>query len=379
MSCDCLLILPILFYRFIVWVTPNCFEETHIHRESFSVQLQWTYSNEGGWYSDFYRTSISTRDTFYVLLGLRLRKLGEANVEKFVRRLCKNMNTKGQVPSMFRRSWCSGETPIYKSNDIDIVDSNAFFLILVWWMCEKDSNKMNKELYLYCQRAFRCLENNQCTNTMYEPVGASWETTRQHDGYLLLTNVLTIQAIRSMELLAMIRKDTVLQASCVDKHGKFLQKWQPELYRTQEVLPRILAVHWAMVPSNFLLSFNQELHADWIPLRTAGPIIDRTTFKSWIKGKSDMHTTVVWPFVGFLWIAILAKRMKMDLARTWWASYIEFHYPQTLYNIYSKETGKPIHRAFLKALPAHSMTISMYLAANQSISGFSTYNQSQSV
>lgn len=379
MSCECLLFLPILFYRFIVWMIPCCFKYTHRHREAFDIQLQWTHSNDGGWYSDFYRKSISTRDTFYVLFGLRLRKLGEVNVEKFVQRLSENMNTKGQVPSMFIPSWYSGENPVYKLDDIDTVDSNAFFLIMVWWMCEKDYTKMNKGLYLYCQRAFRWLENNQCTNTMYEPIGASWETTRQHGGYLLLTNVITIQAIRSMELIAMIQKDTILQEACVEKHGKFIQKWQPELYRTQEVLPRILAVHWGMVPSNFLLSFNQELQATWIPLRTAGPVVDKTTFSSWVRGRSDMHTTVVWPFVGFLWISILAKRMKMDLARTWWASYIEFHYPQTLYDMYSKETGLPIHRAFLKASPVHSVTISMYIAANHSISGLAGCKQSQSV
>ena len=374
-----MLIFPIFFCRFVVWMTPCCFKHTHRHRHAFDVQLQLTHSKDGGWYSNFYRRNINTRDTFYVLFGLRLRKLGEVNVEKFVRRLAGHMNTKGQVPSGFIPSWYSGENPIYKLNEIDIVDSNAFFLIMVWWMCEKDSEKMDKGMYLYCQRAFRWLESHQCNNTMYEPIGASWETTRHHDGYLLLTNIIVIQAIRSMELIAMIQKDTVLQASCVERHGKFIQKWQPELYRTQEVLPRILAVHWSMVPSNFLLSFNQELQATWIPLRTAGQIIDKTTFYSWVRGASDMHTTVVWPFIGFLWISILAKRMKMDIARTWWASYIEFHYPQTLYDMYSKETGLPVRRAFLKASPTHSVTISMYLAANQAICGLPVLNQNQSV
>jgi len=367
---ECICTLPIFFLRFFVWMTPCCFKHKHRHKHAVDVQLQLTLSKLGGWYSSYYRDSIHTRDTFYVLLGLRLRRKGQKELEKFLQRLADNMSNEGQVPARFTYSWWRGEQTHYTSliKQVPIIDSNIFFLVMVWWLHEKNP-RMIKGLYLHCQRAYNWLETYLYDDIIHEPNDASWETTLKHKGYTLLTNILAIQAIRSMELIAMVQKDTLLQEACVERHGKFVTKWQPELYRTQEVLPRILAIHWSIITGNFLLSFNQELQSTWVPLRTSGPVVDEVTSYAWKRGRSDMHTTVVWPFVGFLWIAILTKRMKTGLAKKWWDSYIDFHHPQTLYDMYSKETGMPIHRAFLTAVPTHSVTISMYMAASQAISG----------
>ena len=103
---------------------------------------------------------------------------------------------------------------------------------------------------------------------------------------------------------------------CIQRYGKFIEKLQPQLYRTQEVLPRILGICWNMVPDAFLPSFNQDIDSNtWIPLRTDGPVEIATTMRSMILGRSDIHTQIIWPFVGFLWIIILEKEDTMNLQK----------------------------------------------------------------
>ena len=369
MDClECMKIIPILIIRFIVWFFPYCFKHSPPRHLNLDVQLQMTHSRQGGWYSGYYRHSVSVRDSFYVLLGLRLRKRGFKELILFVERLAEDINSKGQVPGRYEYSWFTGETPCYTSGckNIPEVDANIYFLIMAGWLYEHKP-KMIKQLYLNFQRAYHWLNVYHCQDTLYEPLDASWENTLNHKGHLLLTNIIFIHAIRSMELIAMVNKDKKFQDKCVEKHGTYIAKWQPELYRTQEVLPRILGVYWNMVPASFLMSFNQSLPAPHIPLRTMGPIKTKKTFHSRIRGRSDLHDTVLWPFLGFLWISILAERMKKDVAKGWWASYTEFHKPKILYDIYSSENKEPISRAFLKSTPTHSVTISMYMSARHLI------------
>jgi|TARA_B110000967_G_C18850939_1_gene544580 hypothetical protein len=282
------------------------------------------------------------------------------------------MNRNGQVPARFHAHWWKGEVPHYRSiiKKEPVVDSNMYFIILLWILHEHRPGA-TKELYLTAQRAFKWLEKHVAADTFYEPVGSSWETTREHNGQLILTNVLMTQAIHSMELIALVNQDNRTKDKCIKLHKRFVQKWQPELYRTQEVLPRILAVYWNIVPSTFIMSFNQEITTIFVPLRTDGPIQYKKTFRSWIRGRDDMHSDIIWPFVGFLWIMVLAKRMRRELAQHWWSSYMEFDAPRTLHNIYS-ETGKPIRRAFLRSEAAHAATISLFFAAKKYIGELET-------
>jgi hypothetical protein len=309
------------------------------------------------------------RDTFYVLLGLKLRKRGFKELILFIQRLADDMNSKGQVPCRYEYSWFYGDTPCYlsKRSEIPEIDANIYFLIMAGWLVEPGETKILRSLFLNFQRAYEWIDVYHCQDTIYEPLDASWEYTLNHKGHLLLTNIIYIQAIRSMELIAMVNKNNELLKTCQIKHGIYIEKWQPELYRTQEVLPRILGVYWNMVPYNFLMSFNQSLPATLVPLRTNGPIKTKKTFHSWIRGKSDLHDTIIWPFIGFLWISILAEKMKKDVARGWWASYTEFHKPKILYDIYYHDTLMPINRAFLKAKPTHAVTVSMYTTAKHLI------------
>lgn len=374
MNCfECLKIIPILFFRWLVWMTPYCFKPANPPNHSPEIQLQLTHSRNGGWYSGYYRHTIDVRDTFYVLLGLKLRMRGFKELITFVERLAFDMNAEGQVPcrydySWYGVSWHGTETPAFKSKRTKTskIDANIYFLIMIGWLYDSKP-KLVKRLYLHCQRAYKWLETFQCQNIIYEPEDASWENTLKHPGHLLMTNVIYIQAIRSMELLAMVNRDNVLMQECVSKHTDYIRKWQPELYRTQEVIPRILAIYWNMVPSTFLMSFNQELSPPWVPLRTHGPITVSKTFHSWIRGMSDLHDTVAWPFVGFLWMAVLATKMKKDIAKGWWDSYNEFHRQKTIYDIYCMKTGKIINRAFIKSTPTHAVTLSMYIAAKELI------------
>ena len=365
---SCYLCTPFIFlFRCCVAISPCCFKHRVKLTEPFDVQLQLNRRRSGGYFTNYYRTRITTRDTFYTLLGLKLRNKFKEDTIKYVERLAKHMTASGQVPAGFYTSWLD-EHPFYVTNNVPIVDSNLFFLMMTWWCCEHYENRV-KKLFLHCQRAWNWIDTYISNQTMHEPIGASWEFTRKHEGYTLLTNILLIQAIRSMEMMFCINKDQYNHQLFVKKHKAFITKWVPEIYKTQETLPRILAVYWNMVPAEFIDSFNQELQCSYIPLRTAGPIQDKTTFDAWVYGQSDLHTTVVWPWIGFLWICVLSTRNKRNIAQSWWTSYMEHHHARTLYSVYSKETGLPIRRAFLKAMPAHSVTLSMHLAAHQYIHG----------
>jgi hypothetical protein len=54
-----------------------------------------------------------------------------------------------------------------------------------------------------------------------------------------------------------------------------------------------------------------------------------------------------------------------DIAASWWTSYMEFHNPNNLYDIYDQKTGKPVRRAFLKGHASHALTIAAWLAARE--------------
>lgn len=364
----CFVCMPFIFlFRCIVAILPDCVGYRVKLSEPFDVQLQLNKKRNGGYFTNYYKTRIATRDTFYTLFGLKLRDKGKENAIQYVERLAKHMTASGQVPAGFFTSWLD-EHPFYMFQNVPVVDANLFFVIMVWW-CYEDYEKRVKKLFLHCQRAWHWIDTYISLKTMHEPIGASWEFTRKHEGSILLTNVLLIQAIRSMEMIHLVNKDQHNHHIFVNKHSTFLTKWVPEIYKTQETLPRILAIHWNMVPREFIDSFNQELQSTYVPLRTAGPVKDVITFEAWMYGQADLHTAVVWPWVGFLWICVLAKRQKRNLAQSWWASYMEYHHRRTLYSIYSKETGLPLRRAFIKAMPAHSVTLSMHLAAHQYIHG----------
>lgn len=293
---------------------------------------------------------------------------GIEELKLFVKRLTDDMNTKGQVPSSYYGHWFRGELPRYRSNfeEVPIVDSNMFYIILLWEMHEKEISV--DKYYISAQRAYQFLDKYVAEDTFYEPKGASWESTREHNSHLLLTNVIMARTIRCMELLALINKDIKTKDLCIQRYGNFIEKLQPQLYRTQEVLPRILGICWNMVPDAFLPSFNQDIESNtWIPLRTNGPVEITTTTRSMILGRSDMHTEIIWPFVGFLWIIILEKRGYHQLAKKWWISYMDFHSPRTIHNMYCPYTGKPIRRAFVQSEPMHVSTISLYFAARHRI------------
>jgi hypothetical protein len=291
----------------------------------------------------------------------------------FVYRLSENMNRKGQVPCAWKPHWWSGEEPQYRSNvkEVPVIDSNMFFIILIWELYERlqDAETLKgeiTELYLPAQRAFKWLGKYIANDTLYEPVDSSWETSIEHRGHLLLTNIIMVKAIRAMELMAITHRDDRVKKKCIKLYDKFIQKWQPELYRTQECLPRILGVYWNLVPETFLASFNQEIQSKeytWIPLRAQGPVQTKNTYYSIVRGTSDLHTEIIWPFVGFLWIHVCAKRLKKDMAFHWWESYMDFHAPRTLHDIYEPSSGKPVRRAFLKAEGTHAATISMFFSA----------------
>lgn len=369
MDCfECMSILPIFILRFIVWATPCLFKHQTHFKSTLEGQLLTSRSRRGGWWSGANRVSIDVRDSFFVFLGLLHRQMGAQELRQFVYRLSEDMNRKGQVPARYTPHWWKGEMPHYNSEikEQAVVDSNMYFIILIWLLNEIDSGS-TEELYISAQRAFKWLIKHVAEDTFYEPIDSSWETTRKHNGHLLLTNVIMTKTIHCMELIALVNKDTRTKDKCLNMHKKFMQKWQAELYRTQEVLPRILGVYWNIVPPQFLMSFNQELNTIFIPLRTEGPIKISKTFRSWVRGRDDMHTDIIWPFVGFLWIMTLGKQMKREAATHWWTNYLEFQSPRTLHNIYCPDTGKPIRRAFLRAEAMHAPTLSLCLAAKYCI------------
>lgn len=370
MNCLDVCCLPFIYiYRCIIWMCPCMFNIRYSSYEPFDIQLQNNRCREGGWFTDDYKSLVSTRDTFYTLIALRLRNKGGKETFAFVKRLSKTLTADGQVASGFTYHWLSNQ-PIYVDNNSHqmSVDANIMFIIMVWWSVEHHHEQLHK-YYLHCQRAMHWLDTFTHNHILHEPVGASWEYTRKHDGKLLLTNVLMTQAIRSLELIACTMKDKRLEEMYRDRHRHYVSKWQNEVYKTQETLPRILAVYWNMVPKIFMSSFNQEIHTPHVPLRTSGPIKAASMMRDRVYGRGDLHQTVVWPWVGFLWVAILASRGEKVMARRWWTAYIEMHHAKTLYDIYDRDSGLPIRRAFLKAMPAHSLTIAMQMAANQLLTG----------
>lgn len=368
MSCFNAFCMPFVFIvRCIVSWSPCCFK-THVNiKEPFDVQLQLNRNRKGGYYTNYYATYTSTRDTFYTFLALQMRRKPTKCAIQFVERLAEQMTTSGQLPYRFANTWY-GEMPEYQQNNIKVIDANMFFIMMAWQCYDQYPERVEK-LYLYCQRAFEWLQTYVCNSAIYEPIGASWEYTRKHKGQVVLTNILMIQTIRCMELLACVLRDERQQRRFKEKHDQALTKWVPEIYKSQETLPRILAVHWNMVPREFVISFNQELHGPYVPLRTAGPIKDVTTWNAWVYGRDDLHTEIIWPWIGLLWICVLVQHNKRKIAQRWWTSYMEYHQLPTLHDIYSKETHLPIRRAFLKAMPAHSLTLSMHMAAHQLLHG----------
>jgi hypothetical protein len=362
MAIYCCCVPFIYLFRLIVYLCGACFKHRSFVKEPFREQLM---SNrlDGGWYTNYYKKIISTRDVFYILLAQRfINKRDKRVICKFIKRLCNDITADGQVPWKYRTNWHGALVPVYMHNGVKVDDANAQFLIMLWWLVE-ENKQLAGELYIYALRVWHWIENHIKEDIFYESIGASWETTRVHDGYLLLTNVLTIHCIRCMELISMTRKDKRQQELCVTKHDKFKSRWVAEIYKTQETLPRILAVHWNIVPTSFIDSFNQTLQFQRVPLRTPGPIMDVNTVESRIYGYSDQYTSVVWPWIGFLWIVTCIGKNKQDIARGWWTSYLEFHHGTTLYDMYEPTTNKPVRRAFLKASPHHSVTLATYLAA----------------
>lgn len=367
---QCLSIPFILCARAIVHFFPCVCKHKKYYKSTLEGQLGSCLGRRGGYWSGERRRYICTRENFYIFIGYT-GKTHVQEMKKFVFRLTENMNRKGQVPCRWEPHWWSGEEPRYRSliKEVSVIDSNMFFLILIWELHIEHQVNIS-DLYLPAQRAFKWLEKHIANDTIYEPIYGSWETTRKHSGHLLLTNIIMIRAIRAMELIALHNRDDRLKNKCIKMYGKFIEKWQPELYRTQECLPRILGIYWNLVPSTFLMSFNQEIQKKdyaWIPLRVKGPVQTTKTYSSRLKGISDMHTEIIWPFVGFLWVVICSKRLKRDVAFHWWQSYMDFHAPRTLHDIYEPKTGKPVRRAFLKAEGTHAATLSMFFAARKGI------------
>ena len=368
MSCWDSICVPFIFaFRCIVKLSPCCFKSRLQIKEPFDVQLQLNANRKGGYATDYYATHTCTRETFYTYLGLSMRNRAPKSQFKFVQRLAKCMSATGQVPAQFYSSWYK-EMPIYSRDDRSVIDANMFFIIMAWQCCEHDQDAVEK-LYLTCQRAFEWLQTYVCTHTIYEPVGVSWEYTRKHAGHLLLSNVIMIRTIRCMEMLACTFRDERQERRFKKRYDEALAKWVPEIYKSQETLPRILAVHWNLVPRDFIVSFNQELQCPYVPLRTAGPAKDVATWNAWVYGRSDLHTEVIWPWIGFFWICVLVQHSRRKIAQGWWTAYMEYHQLPTLHDIYSKETRLPIRRAFLKAMPSHSLTLSMHMAAHQLLHG----------
>lgn len=348
----------VLFYRLVVWACYCVFKTHNPSISNVDVQFECLVDRRGGWWENYYQQRVSTRENFYIFLTLRFTKGGQQELEKFVHRLTQAMSNDGQVPHEFKASWYSGQTAQYTSRrrGVPVIDANMQFIIMVYWLYEHRPEKVG-QYFLHCQRAWQWLDVNIVSETLHEEIDASWETSRHHNGVLLLSNVLMIHTVRCMELLSMFAKDNRKQQQFKLMYDRCVSTWMPEIYKTQEVLPRILAVHFGIAPRSFIQSFNQCIQTPWIPCRLDGPIAQQSTTHSWVYGYHDQHDTVVWPWVGMLWILILHARGFQDLAKSWWISYIEFHRPDTLYDVYSPETKLPLRRAFLRAQPCHALSI----------------------
>jgi len=289
---------------------------------------------------------------------------------KFIQRLNASMTQKGHIPWGFYTHWFHGEFPIFDNNDVNVVDANALFIIMIcryYTFINRDviahPHKNMHTLWLGAQRAWEWLNNYIDQDVFIEPVGASWAYSSLHNGDVLLTNVYITQAARSMEMLAIYNRDTFQQNKYRKIHQSFMARIVPEIYKTQETLPRILAVYWNMVQNTFIISFNAQITDVFVPTRLTGPINIRSTWSAKVKGKADQFTSVIWPWIGLFWIVVLAKKNKKNEVRAWWISYMEYHNPHTLYDMYSPKTYKPLRRAFLKAAPMHALTLAMQIAA----------------
>ena len=374
MACYNICLIPfILIYRFIVWVCFCCFQHHQTFYSSISEQLESRRSIRGGWYENVHREFINTRDTFYILLAMYNMKAEKTcQLEwKFIQRLHTSMTQKGHIPWGFYTHWFNGEIPIFDNDGIDVVDANALFIIMTcryYTFNDRDINsyphKDMHTLWLGAQRAWEWLNNQIDQDVFLEPVGASWAYSSVHNGDVLLTNVYITHAARSMELLAIYNRDSFQQNKYRKIHQAFMARIVPEIYKTQETLPRILAVNWNMVPNTFIISFNAQITEGYVPTRLPGPINVHSTWSAKIKGKTDQFTTIIWPWIGLFWIVVLAKKNKKNEVRAWWTSYMEYHNPHTLYDMYSPKTHKPLRRAFLKASPMHALTLAMQLAAS---------------
>lgn len=364
--CDCLRVPFILFYRFIIWFCFCFFKTTNPTYVNIERQFEFLLDRKGGWWQHYYQQRISVRDNFYIFLALRFQNGGQEELEQFVNRLTTSMTNDGQIPYEIVPSWYQGPVARYNSKicHTPVIDANLQYIIMVFWLHEH-TPKAAEKLYLHCQRAWQWLDVHIVNDTLHEEIDASWETSRKHNGVLLLSNILMIKAIRCMELLCMYANDKQKQRKFEKMHEKCVTKWLPEIYKTQEVLPRILAVQFGIAPRSFIQSFNQSIHHVWIPCRLNGPIKQETTTHSWVYGYQDQHDSIVWPWIGMLWILVLNSKGFNELANAWWISYIEFHHPETIYDMYSPKTKLPLRRAFLKAQPCHTLSLAMQIIVHK--------------
>jgi hypothetical protein len=353
----------VLLYRSVYACTPPILPSGDPTVCPFATQLKKNECARGGWYTNKEHRTVSTRESFFTIMALHNCKEDVAHIERYVHRLSEHMTSDGQVPWKFTETWSGTEVPHYTCNGKKVVDANAQFLILLEWLHGTRSQTL-KLLHLHARRAYQWLETFMKNNAFYEESGSSWENTIQHSGYVLLTNVLVCQSIRSMELICMSQGEKKHQELMVKTHGHFIESLQKNLYTSQEVLPRMLAIYWNMLPVTFLKSYNQELRYP-IPLITPGPCAPSTTWESWLYGTDDIHTRLVYPWIGFLWTLILFKTYKTEEAKKWWEYYGLFEKHSTLYNIYTPMNMKPVRRAFLQSCSGHSLSMAMFIAAKQ--------------
>jgi hypothetical protein len=350
-----------------VWFFAPCFKQRDKTIVDYEARFKELQKYNGGWFRDNRCSNVTVRDTFYIFIIQKMQnKLDQKKLGRFVNKLAHHMSNNGHVPWSFQENWVGDETPVYKNNHVPVIDANMQFIIMAHWVYEKDDHGSNS-LYLYVQRAWQWLDISIANDTLHEKIGASWETSRKHNGILLLSNVLMIRTLRVMELIHMYEKNERQKKLFVKMHERAVSTWTPEIYKTQETLPRILAVHFNIVPRTFIKSFNQEIQSVWIPCRVEGPIKHTPTTTAWLRGYADQHDTIIWPWIGFMWIIILYDKNMHDIAASWWTSYMEFHKPNNLYDIYDQETGKPVRRAFLKGHASHTLTIAAWLVAKERV------------
>lgn len=353
----------ILLYRCIVAICCFCFKQRDYDVPSFPKCLDNLKHPSGGWHRDNRRHTVSVRDSFYIFLIDKMENnIDSRHLARFLDKLKNSMTNDGQVAWSFVQNWFLDETPVYKNHDTHVIDANMYFIIMTWWLYDGNPDKAHS-LYLYCQRAWQWLDIHIANDTVFESIGASWEDSRKHKGTLLLSNVQMIHTIRSMELIHIIEKDARKSEQFKQRHERAMSTWVPEIYKTQETLPRILAVYFNIVPKTFIKSFNQEIHSAWIPCRVRGPIENTCTTEAWVYGYADKHDSLVWPWIGFLWILVLNKHNERDIAKAWWTSYMDFHEPHNLYDIYNPDTNRPVRRAFLKGHAEHALTIAAWISA----------------